>query len=152
MRVGRGLVDRKLVEAPSNLIAGRPKAALLFWLLSDFRCGVLLSMVILVIQYINIKIRKNSIAGRPKAAILFCLLLVVLLFIYFFFFFFFFARLIIVVSVVSICLYVILALRPPVLQSSCPLCPSFVFCLCCLWMFYLENRSRTKGEGWSTTN
>ena len=29
--LGRGLVDRKLVEAPSNSIAGRPKAALLFW-------------------------------------------------------------------------------------------------------------------------
>ena len=28
---GRGLVDRKLVQAPSNFIAGRPKAALLFW-------------------------------------------------------------------------------------------------------------------------
>ena len=46
------LVDRKLVEAPppsSNFIAGRPKAALLFWFLGDFRCGVLLFMVILVI-------------------------------------------------------------------------------------------------------
>ena len=30
---GRGLVDRKLVEAPSNFIAGRPKASLLFCLL-----------------------------------------------------------------------------------------------------------------------
>ena len=27
-----------------------------------------------------------------------------------------------------------------------------MFCLCCLYMFYLENQSRTKGEGWSTTN
>ena len=27
---GQGLVDRKLVKAPSNFIAGRPKAALLF--------------------------------------------------------------------------------------------------------------------------
>ena len=27
----RGLVNRKLVEAPSNFIDGRPKAALLFW-------------------------------------------------------------------------------------------------------------------------
>ena len=32
-----------------NFIAGRPKVALLFWLFSDFRCGVLLFMVILVI-------------------------------------------------------------------------------------------------------
>ena len=39
---GRGLVDRKLVKAPpppSNLIAGRPKAALLFWFFGGFRCG-----------------------------------------------------------------------------------------------------------------
>ena len=35
------LVDRKLVEAPGNFIAGRPKAALLFWFYGDFRCGVL---------------------------------------------------------------------------------------------------------------
>ena len=33
----------------SNFIAGRPKAALLFWFFGDFRCGVLLFMVILVI-------------------------------------------------------------------------------------------------------
>ena len=46
---GRGLFDRKLVKAPSNFIAGRPKAALLFWFFGDFRCGALLFMVILVI-------------------------------------------------------------------------------------------------------
>ena len=46
---GRGLVDRKLVQAPSNFIAGRPKAAFLFWFFGDFRCGALLFMVILVI-------------------------------------------------------------------------------------------------------
>ena len=28
---GRELVDRKLIEAPSNFIAGRPKAVPLFW-------------------------------------------------------------------------------------------------------------------------
>ena len=39
---GRGLVDRKLVEAPSNFIAGRPKAALLFW----FFMVVLLSICV----------------------------------------------------------------------------------------------------------
>ena len=46
---GRGLVDHKLVEESphSNFIAGRPKAALLFWFFGDFRCGVLLFMVIL---------------------------------------------------------------------------------------------------------
>ena len=47
---GRGLVDRK----PSNFIAGRPKAVLLFWFFGDFRCGVLLFFVILVIyEYRN---------------------------------------------------------------------------------------------------
>ena len=35
-----------LVQAPSNFIAGRPKAALLFWFLSDFRLGVPLFNVI----------------------------------------------------------------------------------------------------------
>ena len=54
---GRGLVDRKLVLAPTNFIAGRPKAALIFWFFSDFRCDVPLFIVILVI--INIKIGKN---------------------------------------------------------------------------------------------
>ena len=45
-----GLVDRKLAQAPSNFIAaGRPKAALLFWFSGDFRCGVLLFIVIRVI-------------------------------------------------------------------------------------------------------
>ena len=40
----------KLVKAPSNfIIAGRPKAALLFLFFGDFRCGVLLFMVILVL-------------------------------------------------------------------------------------------------------
>ena len=46
---GQGLVDRKLVQAPSNFIAGRPEAALLFWFFDDFRCGALLFKVILVI-------------------------------------------------------------------------------------------------------
>ena len=32
-KLGQGLVDRKLVGAPSNFIAGRPKAAFLFCLL-----------------------------------------------------------------------------------------------------------------------
>ena len=33
----------------TQFIAGRPKAALLFWLFSDLRCGVPLFIVILVI-------------------------------------------------------------------------------------------------------
>ena len=59
---GRGLVDRKLVRTSSNFIAGRPKAALLFWFFGGFRCGVLLFIIILVIYiyiYINIEIGKN---------------------------------------------------------------------------------------------
>ena len=34
---------------PVIFIAGRPKAALLFWFFGDFRCGALLFMVIHVI-------------------------------------------------------------------------------------------------------
>ena len=59
----RGLIDRSppvmsLVQAPppppplpppSNFIAGRPKAALLFWFFGDFKRGVLLFMIILLI-------------------------------------------------------------------------------------------------------
>ena len=43
------MVDRKQVKAPSKFIAGRPKAALLFWFFGDFRCDVPLFIVILVI-------------------------------------------------------------------------------------------------------
>ena len=54
---GRGLVDHKLVQAPPPppppppviFIAGRPKAALLFWFFGDFRCGALLFVAIHVI-------------------------------------------------------------------------------------------------------
>ena len=62
----RGLVDRKLIEAPpppvpSNFIAGRPKAAALqFWFFGDFSDDVLLFIGIFVI-YINIKIGKINI-------------------------------------------------------------------------------------------
>ena len=55
---GRGLVDRKLVEAPSNFIAGRPEAALLVWFFGDFKCRLPLFIVILVI-YKYKKIGKN---------------------------------------------------------------------------------------------
>ena len=40
------------------VIAGRPKAALLFWFFGDSRCGALL--LLLFTLYINIKIGKNS--------------------------------------------------------------------------------------------
>ena len=45
---GRRLVGRGLVEAPCNFAAGRPRAALLFGFFCDFRCGMLLFMVVLV--------------------------------------------------------------------------------------------------------
>ena len=54
---GRGLVDRKLDQAPPPppviFIAGRPKAALLLWFFGDFRCGALLFVVIHVIYKYN---------------------------------------------------------------------------------------------------
>ena len=37
------------IELTELLLAGRPKAALLFWFFRDFRCGVLLLIVLLVI-------------------------------------------------------------------------------------------------------
>ena len=54
---GRGLDDSKLVNPPphtqSNFIAGRPKAALIFWFFGGFRIGVPLSIIILVIYKYN---------------------------------------------------------------------------------------------------
>ena len=38
-----------LLKPPSNFIAGRPKAALLFWFFGGFRRGVPLFVVMLVI-------------------------------------------------------------------------------------------------------
>ena len=43
------MVDRKLVTAPSNFIAGRLMVALLFGFFGDFRCVVSSFIVILVI-------------------------------------------------------------------------------------------------------
>ena len=45
-RVGRPQTNW---SPPVIFIAGRPKAALLFWFFGDFRCGALLFMVIHVI-------------------------------------------------------------------------------------------------------
>ena len=55
---GRGLVDRKLVKAPSTFIAGRPNAALLFWFFGDFRCGYV--VIYSYSRYINMKIGKKK--------------------------------------------------------------------------------------------
>ena len=38
-----------IFDKPVIFIAGRPKAALLFWFFGDFRCGALLFVVIHVI-------------------------------------------------------------------------------------------------------
>ena len=46
---GRELLYHKLVQPPSNYVAGRPKAALLFWFFGHFRCGEPLFIVIRVI-------------------------------------------------------------------------------------------------------
>ena len=45
-RVGRQQIS---LSPPVIFIAGRPKAALLFWFFGDFRCVALLFMVIYVI-------------------------------------------------------------------------------------------------------
>ena len=54
MSLGRtkneGLSTANKLKPLSNFTAGRPKAALLFWFFGDFRCGVLLFLVILVID------------------------------------------------------------------------------------------------------
>ena len=50
--------NKGLVKATQYFIAGRSNAVLLFWVIGDFRCGVLLFIVILVI-YINIEEGKN---------------------------------------------------------------------------------------------
>ena len=57
---GRGLLDHKLVEAPSNLIADHPNAAVLFWFFCGFTYGVRLCFVILV-RYKNKKIGKIDV-------------------------------------------------------------------------------------------
>ena len=65
---GRGLVDRKLVQAPphthtpsaSNFIAGRPKAALL--------SGLLLVVLFFIIFSGSSKAESRARAGRPKTS------------------------------------------------------------------------------------
>ena len=47
--VGPRAASQPTNQAPSNFIAGRPKAALLFWFFGGFRCGVLLFINMLVV-------------------------------------------------------------------------------------------------------
>ena len=46
---GEGWSTTNYFKPPSNFIAGRPKAALLFWFFGGFRCGVPLFIVMLVV-------------------------------------------------------------------------------------------------------
>ena len=46
---GKGWSTANKLKPPAIFIAGRPKAALLFWFFGDFRCGALSFMVIHVI-------------------------------------------------------------------------------------------------------
>ena len=46
---GEGWSTANWLKPPSNFIAGRPKAALLFWFFGGFRCDVPLFIVMLVI-------------------------------------------------------------------------------------------------------
>ena len=53
----RGFVDLKLVEAPSNFIAGCSKAAFLFWFFGELRCGVplfVLYVIYVVCRYLSL--------------------------------------------------------------------------------------------------
>ena len=55
---GEGWSTTNWLKPPVIFIAGRPKAALLFWFFGDFRCGALLLWLFTL--DINIKIGKNS--------------------------------------------------------------------------------------------
>ena len=51
---GEGWSTANKLKPPSNFIAGRPKAALLFWFFGGFRCDVPLFIVILdIYKYKN---------------------------------------------------------------------------------------------------
>ena len=65
------MVDRKLVQAPSNFIAGRPKAALLFWFFDGFRYGMWLCLVFFLGAFIgspfNLPVNRYNVGrGGPK--------------------------------------------------------------------------------------
>ena len=45
---GEGWATAKELKPTNNLFAGGPKAALLFWYFGGFRCGVLLSLLLLL--------------------------------------------------------------------------------------------------------
>ena len=65
-------VERNGLKPHSNFIAGHRNAALQFWCFGDFRCGVLLFMVILVIykykiglnQILNVRLAGDHLENR----------------------------------------------------------------------------------------
>ena len=52
---GEGCSTAKYFKTPSNHIAGRAKTALLFWFFSDFRCGLLFIVRVVIYKYRNRK-------------------------------------------------------------------------------------------------
>ena len=64
--VRAGLVDRKIVESPQEFYCWPPQVALLFWFFRDFRCGVLLFIVILFIYKLVLNVRQagDSLYGK----------------------------------------------------------------------------------------
>ena len=78
---GRGLVDRKLVDAPSNFMAGRLKAALLFGLLLVVllaRCIPVVSIVYICLIRI-LALRPPVLQFQLPALLLVCVLFVLFL-------------------------------------------------------------------------
>ena len=57
---GKGWSTANWLKPPSNFIAGRHTAALLFWFFGGFRCGMWSCFVILV----RYKKRKNRLTGE----------------------------------------------------------------------------------------
>ena len=66
---GWSTADKLKPSTPaSNFIAGRSKVALLFWFFGDFRCGVPLFVVILVIEKVkkifNVRLAGDHLYGK----------------------------------------------------------------------------------------
>ena len=75
--LGRGLVDRKLVEAPSNIIAGRPTAALLFCLLLNvlffFLASFIVDVSVVSVYLVCVLCTVATCPSIPAARFAFCL-------------------------------------------------------------------------------
>ena len=77
------MVDRKLVEAPSNFIAGRPKAAILFCLLLVVLINFLARFIVVVIVVSICLVCNFSIVATCPSIQLPALLFVCVLFLLF---------------------------------------------------------------------